>query len=164
MKGHTHSNHRHHHNNNNNNNNGNSAGNMKEAERRLGAILRTAQKLAVSPEDLSRLVAVKKLTQGTTRCRTFCRHALPLLAGLLTLLMVLVMYSVEEQGLGCLKNTSESSATTSKDVAPGTPHPAAPPGQPNQDNSEQGPQNDPMTSSPAERWVTSAGQMLRRER
>lgn len=110
MKGHTHSNHKHHHNNNNNNNgsSGNSAGSMKEAERRLGAILRTAQKLAVSPDDLSRLVAVKKLTQGATRCRTCCRHVLPLLAGLLTLLMVLVMYSVEEQGLGCLKNTSVS--------------------------------------------------------
>jgi hypothetical protein len=105
MKGHTHSNHKHHH---NNNNNGNSAGNTKEAERRLGAILRTAQKMAVSPDDLSRLVAVKKLTQGATRCRTCCRHVLPLLAALLTLLMVLVMYSVEEQGLGCLKNTSVS--------------------------------------------------------
>jgi hypothetical protein len=79
---------------------------MKEAERRLGAILRTAQKLSVSPDDLSRLVAVRKLTQGTARCRSCSRHMLPLLAGLLTLLMVLVMYSVEEQGLGCLKNTS----------------------------------------------------------
>jgi hypothetical protein len=97
--------HKHHH---NNGNSGNTAGTMREAERKLGAILRTAQKLAVSPDDLSRLVAVKKLTQGTTRCRTCCRHALPLLAGLLTLLMVLVMYSVEEQGLGCLKNTSVS--------------------------------------------------------
>jgi len=103
MKGHTHSNHKHH----NNNNGGSSgAGHMKEAERRLGAILRTAQKLSVSPDDLSRLVAVRKLTQGTARCRSCSRHMLPLLAGLLTLLMVLVMYSVEEQGLGCLKNTS----------------------------------------------------------
>jgi hypothetical protein len=108
MKGHTHSNHKHHHNNNNNNSGGNGAGSMNEAERRLGSILRTAQKLAVSPDDLSRLVAVKKLTQNATRCRTCCRHVLPLLAGLLTLLMVLVMYSVEEQGLGCLKNTSVS--------------------------------------------------------
>jgi hypothetical protein len=92
--------HKHHSNNNN------SAGNVKEAERRLGAILSTARKLSVSPDELSRLTAVRKLTQGTARCRNCPRQVLPLLAGLLTIVMVLVMYSVEEQGLGCLKNTS----------------------------------------------------------
>jgi hypothetical protein len=87
-------------------NNNNGAGNVKEAERRLGAILTTAQQLSVSADDLSHLMAVRKLTQGSARCRNCSRHVLPLLAGLLTVLMVLVMYSVEEQGLGCLKNTS----------------------------------------------------------
>ena len=103
MKGHMHSNHKHQSNNSNS-----SAGNIKEAERRLGAILRTAEKLSVSPDDLSRLVAVRKLTQNTPRCRSCSRHVLPLLAGLITVLKVLVMYSVEEQGLGCVKNTSVS--------------------------------------------------------
>jgi hypothetical protein len=102
MKGHMHSNHKHQSNSNS------SAGNIQEAERRLGAILRTAEKLSVSPDDLSRLMAVRKLTQNTPRCRSCSRHVLPLLAGLITVLMVLVMYSVEEQGLGCVKNTSVS--------------------------------------------------------
>jgi len=116
MKGHMHSSHKHQsssssnsQNNNNNNSNSSSAGNIKEAERRLGAILKTAQKLSVSPDDLSRLMAVRKLTQNTARCRSCSRHVLPLMAGLITVLMVLVMYSVEEQGLGCVKNTSVSS-------------------------------------------------------
>lgn len=105
MKGHMHSNHKHQ---SSSSSSSNSAGNIKEAERRLGAILRTAQKLSVSPDDLSRLMAVRKLTQNTPRCRSCSRHVLPLLAGLITVLMVLVMYSVEEQGLGCVKNTSVS--------------------------------------------------------
>jgi len=104
MKGHMHSNHKHQSSHNSNS----SAGNIKEAERRLGAILRTAEKLSVSPDDLSRLMAVRKLTQNAARCRSCSRHVLPLLAGLITVLMVLVMYSVEEQGLGCVKNTSVS--------------------------------------------------------
>jgi hypothetical protein len=58
----------------------------------------------------------------------------------------------------------ESSATTSKDGAPGTPHPAAPSGQRNQENTEQSHQNAPVTASSTERWVTSTGQLLRRER
>ena len=99
-----HSNHKHQSSHNSNS----SAGNIKEAERRLGAILRTAEKLSVSPDDLSRLMAVRKLTQNAARCRSCSRHVLPLLAGLITVLMVLVMYSVEEQGLGCVKNTSVS--------------------------------------------------------
>ncbi|XP_021939053.1 uncharacterized protein LOC110839284 [Zootermopsis nevadensis] len=147
-----------------NNNNINSAGNVKEAERRLGAILTTAQKLSVSPDDLSRLLAVKKLTQGTARCRNCSRQVLPLLAGLLTVLMVLVMYSVEEQGLGCLKNTSESSVTTCTEGPSAKQHPASATGQRNQDNAEHSHQNDPVTSSPTERWVTSTGQLLRRQR
>jgi hypothetical protein len=109
MKGHMHSSHKQQGSSSNNSHNSNSsAGNIKEAERRLGAILRTAQKLSVSPDDLSRLMAVRKLTQNTARCRSCSRHVLPLLAGLITVLMVLVMYSVEEQGLGCVKNTSVS--------------------------------------------------------
>jgi hypothetical protein len=103
MKGHKHQN-----NSSSNTSSNSSSGNIKEAERRLGAILKTAQKLSVSPDDLSRLMAVRKLTQNTARCRTCSRHVLPLLAGLITVLMVLVMYSVEEQGLGCVKNTSVS--------------------------------------------------------
>jgi hypothetical protein len=111
MKGHMHSNHKHQSSSSSSTSSSNSnsnAGNIKEAERRLGAILRTAQKLSVSPDDLSRLMAVRKLTQNTARCRSCSRHVLPLLAGLITVLMVLVMYSVEEQGLGCVKNTSVS--------------------------------------------------------
>ena len=112
MKGHMHSNHKHQNSSSssssNNSNSNSNAGNIKEAERRLGAILRTAQKLSVSPDDLSRLMAVRKLTQNAARCRSCSRHVLPLMAGLITVLMVLVMYSVEEQGLGCVKNTSVS--------------------------------------------------------
>lgn len=111
MKGHVHSSHKHQSSSSSNSHNkksNSSAGNIKEAERRLGAILRTAQKLSVSPDDLSRLMAVRKLTQNTARCRSCSRHVLPLMAGLITVLMVLVMYSVEEQGLGCVKNTSVS--------------------------------------------------------
>jgi hypothetical protein len=107
MKGHMHPNHKHQNGSSNNSHN-NNAGNIKEAERRLGAILMTVQKLSVSPDDLSRLMAVRKLTQNTARCRSCSRHVLPLMAALITVLMVLVMYSVEEQGLGCVKNTSVS--------------------------------------------------------
>lgn len=148
--------------NNRHNNNNNNSNNMKEAERRLGTILKTAQKLSVSPEDLSGLASVKKLTQGSSRCRSYGRHVLPLVAGLLTILMVLFVYSVEEQGLGCLKNTSESSVTTAKEATtPGSTKPAATPGQ---DNSDETHQSEPVSSSRSERWVTSTGQLLRRER
>jgi hypothetical protein len=65
----------------------------------------------------------------------------------------------------CLILFQESSATTCKEGAPGTPHQAASQsGQLNQDTPEEGHQKDPMTSSPAERWVTTTGQLLRRER
>ena len=58
----------------------------------------------------------------------------------------------------------ESSVATASDANTGTQHPAASPHQRNHDAAEQGHQNDPMTSSPSERWVTSRGQLLKRER
>lgn len=58
----------------------------------------------------------------------------------------------------------ETSVKSTNDGAPGTPHPAAPPDQHSQSNTDQGRQNDPVTSSPAESWVTSTGQLLKRER
>lgn len=88
--------HKHHKNN-------NKVGNVKEAKRRLGDILTNVQKMALSADDLSRLKAVRKLTQRTVR---YPRRLLPLLAGLLTVLMVLIMYSVEVQGLDFRKNIS----------------------------------------------------------
>ena len=56
----------------------------------------------------------------------------------------------------------ESSVTTAKEAtAPGSTKPAATPGQ---DNSDEAHQSEPVSSSRTERWVTSTGQLLRRER
>jgi hypothetical protein len=58
----------------------------------------------------------------------------------------------------------ESSVAAAKDASTAAQHPATSPHQRTHDSTEQGHQNDPMNSSPTERWVTSRGQLLKRER
>jgi hypothetical protein len=64
----------------------------------------------------------------------------------------------------CFIPYQESSVATAKDTSTSAQHPATSPHQRTHDSAEQGHQNDPMTSSPTERWVTSRGQLLKRER